>query len=187
MINLKTVSLLDLLPYNLRSDATVSAAAQVIESELQQLMELTQYLTHFNRWDNLTGEETDEYAWQYHVDFYDSSLPLEQRRELVRNSYQWHRRKGTPSAVEELVATVFGSGKVEEWWGYGGDPYHFRVVTSDPDATTERAQQFVAAVNSVKNIRSRLEAIQITTEAVMDLYFGGIVHIGDHMNIEQAV
>lgn len=187
MISLQTVSLLDLLPDNLRSDGTVHAAAQGIDTELQALSKLIQTLPHLNRLDELTDAEADAYAWQYHVDFYDPSLPLEQRRELVKNSFRWHRRKGTPSAVEELVATVFGSGTVQEWWEYGGEPYHFRVLTNDPTATNDGATRFIQAVNSTKNTRSVLESIQITTETTMNLCIGFAVHIGDYFKIEQAV
>lgn len=187
MISLQAISLLNLLPENIRSDGTVFAAAQAIDTELQALTGLVYQLSHFDRMDQLSESETDELAWQYHVDYYDPSLPIAQRRELVKNSYRWHKHKGTPSAVEELITTVFGSGQVREWFEYGGDPFHFKVVTSDDAATTTKAQQFIDAIASAQNARSWLESIEINKEAEMALYYGGLVHIGDYMSIEQAV
>jgi phage tail P2-like protein len=187
MINLDAASLLDILPPNLRTDTQVAAAAIAIDGELQAITAAIRQLTYFDRLDSLTSEEADELAWQWHVDFYDPTLPLEQRRELVKKSYAWHRRKGTPAAVEELIETIFGSGEVQEWFQYGGQPGYFKVVTSDPDANTTRAQEFLAAINSVKNERSWLEAIEITTEGTMNLRFGFALHYGDHITMKQVV
>lgn len=187
MIKLQDVSLVQLLPHNLAADGNVLAAAKALDGELLALTSMIHNLTHMDRLDELSDPETDEYAWQYHIDFYDSSLPLEQRHELVKNSYRWHRRKGTPSAVEELATTVFGSGTVQEWWEYGGEPFHFRVLTSDPGATSDGAERFIQAINSTKNARSVLESIRITTEATMQICIGFSIHIGDYFKIEQAV
>jgi len=187
MINLDTVSLLDILPPNLRSDPNVAAAAQAIDSELQQITASIRKLSYFDRMDESTDEETDELAWQFHVDFYDPSLPLEQRRELVKNSFAWHRRKGTPSAVEELISTLFGSGRVEEWWQFDGDPYTFRVITSNTAVTTDLAQEFIAALNTVKNVRSHLESVIIESSKSMNLYFGCVLNMTDTLKIKQVV
>jgi len=187
MTNLETTSLLGILPPNLRSDPNISAAAKAIDVELQAITISIRKLSYFDRLDELTDEETDELAWQFHVDFYDPSLPLEQRRELVKNSFAWHRRKGTPSAIEELIATLFGDGRVEEWWQFGGDPYTFRVITSNASVTTDLAQEFIAALNSVKNIRSHLESVIIEASESMDLYFGNVLNMTDNLTIKQVV
>lgn len=186
MIELQSSSLLDLLPENLRSDSTLSAAAKAIDQELQRITSSIHKLSYFDRFDTLTDEEVNELAWQFHVDFYDPTLPIEQRRELIKKSFAWHKRKGTASAVEELVTTIFGDGKVEEWYEYGGDPFYFRVITNNPTATNEQAEKFLEALNSVKNIRSRLDAIQVSIADSMNLYFGGVVHIGDFITLRQV-
>lgn len=161
MISIQTISLLDLLPPNLRIDPNISAAAQAIDEELQGVTSTIQKLSYFERLDSLTEEETDELAWQFHVDFYDPELPIEQRRELVKNSFRWHRRKGTPSAVEELVQTIFGDGSVQEWWEYSGLPYTFRVISNNRNITGAQINDFTRALNTVKNIRSRLDQVVI--------------------------
>ncbi|MEF3312604.1 phage tail protein I [Paenibacillus sp. GYB004] len=187
MIDIQTVSLLDMLPPNLRADPNIAAAAQSIDGEIQALNDKIRKLSYFDRMDSLSEEEIEELAWQYHVDFYDPSLPIEQRRELVKNSYAWHKRKGTPSAVEELIATIFGDGEVQEWFQYGGDPYTFRVITSNSSATNEQAQRFIDALNSVKNVRSWLDAVQITAGDEMNLYLGFALHMGEKMTVKQVV
>ncbi|MGG1638238.1 phage tail protein I [Paenibacillus sp. NRS-1760] len=186
MINLSQVSLLDLLPHNLKMDKSVSAAAQAIDAELAITTAEINKLSIYTRLDSLTSEEADALAWQYHVDFYDPSLPLERKRALVINSFAWHRRKGTPSAVEELVATIFGDGEVLEWYQFGGEPGTFRVATSNNEVTDEQAQRLIDAIGTVKNTRSHLNGIQITATDDLNLYFGYVVHVGEYLTFEQV-
>lgn len=183
MIDMKSVSLLDIIPSNIKDDPSVAAAALAIDAELKGITDEIQKLSIFSRSDEWTEEETDELAWQFHVDFYNPSLPIEQKRELVKNSIAWHRRKGTPSAVEELVSTLFGSGKVEEWWEYNGQPYHFRVLTDNPAVNNERAQEFIRAIQSVKRLTAKLDEVVISDNEQLPMYFGGAVLVYDRITV----
>jgi len=187
MIDMQTIKLIDLIPPNLRNDPNVAAAAASLDQQLHTVTDLIPGVAILHHIDTLPEQWVDELAWQWHVDFYNPDLPLDQRRELVKNSLPWHRRKGTPSAVEELIATIFGSGQVQEWFEYGGQPGDFKVLTSDPSATTDKAVEFLAAINSVKNARSWLESIEITTGGDMHLRFGFAVHIGKQITARQVV
>ncbi|MFU1797387.1 phage tail protein I [Paenibacillus azoreducens] len=186
MIDIGQIRLIDLVPPNLREDENVKAAAEAIDSELRKVTKLMPGVAILHHIDTLDEQWVDELAWQFHVDFYDPTLPIEQKRELVKNSLAWHKRKGTPSAVTELITTIFGSGQVHEWYQYGGQPGYFKVTTSDPSATNERAKDFLAAINSVKNTRSWLESIELTTIATMDIYVGNALHIGEQMTVRQV-
>ncbi|MBU5672654.1 phage tail protein I [Paenibacillus brevis] len=184
MIDLKSLSILDMLPDNLKRDPNIAAAAKALDSSLQGLSEQIMKLPRFQRLDQLNDDEADELAWQFHVDFYDPDLPIEQKRELVKNAFLFHRRKGTPAAVEELIEILFGTGQVEEWFEYGGEPGYFRVRTTDQSATNERAQEFIRAVDSVRRLSAHLESV-ILEETIQanDLYFGGTLHIGEFITI----
>lgn len=186
MIDLDNVSMLDILPPNLQDDPAMAAAAKALDNELQEINDGIRKLSIYDRADEWTEEETDELAWQFHVDFYDQTLPHEQRRELVKNSIAWHRRKGTPSAVEELISTLFGEGKVEEWFEYGGQPFHFQVLTNNPEVTTDRAQEFYRAVGSVKRLTAILESVVIGQTDDMPLYYGGVLHVGEKMTVRMV-
>ncbi|MFW5433694.1 phage tail protein I [Paenibacillus apiarius] len=187
MINIQQISLLDILPSNLKADPNIAAAAQAIDIEVRTVTEDIRKLSIYDRYNEWSEVETDELAWQFHVDFYDTSLPIEQRRELVRNSIVWHKRKGTPSAIEELITTLFGDGQVEEWWEYGGKPYRFQVKTSNPEVTQERAQEFYRAVESVKRLSAKLEKVILGQAEDMPLYFAGVLHMGEKMTVEMVI
>ncbi|MNW32452.1 Phage tail protein [compost metagenome] len=185
MIKLSELSLLDVLPDNLRTDKQVRDAAMALDVKMDELTAKIQRVNLFGRTD-WTDEETDELAWQFHVDYYDPTLPLEQRRELVRQSIPLHRRKGTPSAVEDLVTTIFGYGKVEEWWEYGDDPGYFQVVVSNPKATEEQAQQFIEVVESVKRKSAHLRRVVVLDSAKGTHYYGVGTQQVDLINLRQV-
>lgn len=45
-------------------------------------------------------------AWQYRVDFWRDDLGEDVKRDLIRGSFAWHRKKGTLWAVTHLLKTV---------------------------------------------------------------------------------
>lgn len=187
MIELKDVHLLDLLPQSIKHDANIIAAADALNQQLQAITNNIPKLAILSNINNLSSEWLDALAWQWSAPFYSQLLPIEQKRELVSKALAWHKRRGTPSAVEELISTVFGSGEVKEWFEYGGQPGYFKVLTSDPSATADKANEFLAAINSVKNTRSWLESIEITNEGDTTIYYGFAVHTGDHLKIRLVI
>ncbi|OKP67565.1 phage tail protein [Paenibacillus sp. P3E] len=183
MTNIQTISLLDLLPPSIRHDPSMSAAAVALDTQLQKTTDMINTLNLFGRSEEWSDAETDELAWQYSPPYYDPDLPLEQKRMLIKNAIPFHRHKGTPGAVEDLIDILFGEGAVEEWWQYGGDPYHFRVLTNNPDVTTTRAEEFIAAVDAVKRLSAVLDSVTISQVEELPLYYGGFLHFGDHITI----
>lgn len=187
MIELKDVHLLDLIPHNIKHDTNIIASAEALDPQLKEIASNIDKLALLSNINGLSREWLDALAWQWSAPFYDQSLPIEQKRELVSKALAWHKRRGTPSAVEELISTIFGSGEVKEWWEYGGEPGYFKVLTSDPSATADKATEFLVAINSVKNARSWLEAIEITNEGNMSIFYGFSTHIGEHITARQVV
>lgn len=178
MNNLNEQSFPDLLPFSLRVDPFVVALSEAFEIELKSAYREAETLSNLNDVDHLPESLLDYLAYQKHVDFYDYTYPIEMKRKLIKESTHYHRIKGTPAAIEQLIDTVFGDGKVEEWYEYNGNPYRFRVSTSNQTATNERAEEFVRAINTVKNTRSHLESVILISNEHMDLFWGGVVHIG---------
>ena len=135
--------------------------------------------------DTLPSDLVNALAVQLHCDFYDYSLPLEKRRALVKESIAWHRIKGTPAAVEQVVSAAFGPCHVSEWYEYGGKPYTFRVSIAGKDAFDVKSRninQLLKAIYSAKNVRSWLDGgtlsdINISVDESSDIPFGFVVPI----------
>lgn len=187
MTNIRDIRLADILPPNIAKDPKVSAAAQALDSELQAVTAAIDQCLLLARIDELPEPVIDQLAWQFHVDFYEPDLPLEQKRALVKGALDWHKRKGTPAAVEELITALFDEGKVVEWWEYDGEPYKFKIVTHNTAVTNEKALEFIRALASVKNARSWLEKVEITLTDDVPLYLAGVVYMGDRLELRQVV
>jgi phage tail P2-like protein len=180
------VSLLDLLPVNLRKDPDIIAASKSIDLGFSMVVDEVKNVTILPSIDTLGHDVLDHVAYFFHVDFYERSLSLETKRKLIKDSVYIHQIKGTPKAVEILIETLFDEGIVEEWFDYGDTPYRFRVVTSNQSVTQERAEEFIRALNTVKNRRSTLDRVIILQSEKMDLYWGGFLHVGSKEEYRQV-
>jgi phage tail P2-like protein len=172
------VELMDLLPEKLKNDPDIIAASKAVDLGFTAIVNDFDKVLILPRIDNLESDVLDHVAYFFHVDFYDKSLDIETKRKLIKESVYIHQIKGTPAAVEILIETLFDEGAVEEWFEYGDTPYRFRVVTSNQSVTQERAEEFVRALNTVKNTRSTLDSVVILQSENADVYWGGFVHEG---------
>ena len=185
--DLQSVSLIDVLPPNLLADKRIYAAARALDDELQKITTATRNALLLPRLDELSEEVIDLLAWQWHVDFYESSMSIETKRQLVRESIAWHRIKGTKAAVEKMAQTVFKGGVVTEWFEYGGEPYHFRIdVLNAPNMTEENRGRLLAVVNASKNTRSWLDELRFRREAQNDMYYAAAPSIHTTYEIRPA-
>lgn len=174
MSDLSKIDLKSLLPSSIADDETVRAICDSIAGKLQMIDEKSELVLLLPRLDYLPEVLIDELAWQYHVDFYDYSASIDKKRALVREAIAWHRKKGTPAAVEAVCAAVFKSAKVFENWQYGGKPYHFQVrmiTESIPDQSV--IDNLYRAISESKNVRSWLDTLSFFREAAGTVFIGG--------------
>ena len=176
--DIRSISLLDILPENLLQDKQVNAAARALDGELQKVSEAVRETLILSRIDELPETVLDLLAWQWHVDFYEPvGMDIGTKRNLIRESIAWHRIKGTPAAVERLLSTVFGKTTVEEWYEYDGEHHTFRLSINGEGAFDEKRtiNELMDALESSKNKRSHLggkHEILLKFSETQDLPFG---------------
>ena len=157
----------------------LNETAQTVDREMHLASDNVILALIYARIDELAENVVDNLAVQLHVDFYDYTLPVAKKRALVKQSIAWHQIKGTKAAVEQVIQTVFNQGHVQEWFEYGGDPYHFRVdVIESDDIDAATIGQVVKAINSTKNVRSWLDGIGFYRRINQKRYRGCIVTAG---------
>lgn len=165
--------LLDIMPENLLEDKHIKKITETIDAALKDIYPQTNYPALISRIDELDSDTVDALAWQFHVDFYDETLPLATRRELVKKSIDYHRHMGTNYAVSGVVNTCFPEAQIIENWEYGGNPYCFKVSTiyhGIPD--NSEIDRIVQAINSVKNTRSSLDGLGFSRNMSVTKYKG---------------
>lgn len=149
----------------MQKDPTTQALCAALDGELSKTVAGIYNILMFNAL-NTAGdtpfahELVNELAWQFHCDYFDPDADIETKKAVVKESIKIHRRKGTPQAVIDLLKAAFASETyLYEWFQYGGEPYHFKIVTSSLNGVD--VNSFLKALNSVKNARSYLDGIEL--------------------------
>lgn len=171
MINFYDGQITDLLPCNITEDAAVQAISYAVREGTRLLYDYTQLCYVYCSIDTMPDKILDLMAVELRTQYYSDSLDLETKRALVRNTLIWYMTAGTPAAVEELVAAVFGEGEVVEWFEYGGEPYWFKIVTNAL-LTEDMVTYFSEMIRRVKNTRSHIGAIEIHRTTELEFYAG---------------
>ena len=159
------------LPQSLDKE-NVQEVATVVDDTLLSFDKTIAEVLIYPAIDMLGSELINTLAIQMHCDFYDDTLPLAVRRNLVKNSIAWHRIKGTPAAVEQMIQTVYQTGVVEEWFDYGGEPFFFKVNLGDSQITTQKIKNLIKMINASKNVRSWLEVLRFSKSIDIIRYLG---------------
>lgn len=169
--DIQSLSLLDILPDNLLADEKVTVAAKALDKELQAVTAVTIETLHLPRLDVLPEKVLDLLAWQWHVDFYEPiGTDIETKRKLIRESIAWHRIKGSPAAVEEIITKAFNNTYIKEWFEYNGEPYHFKLITENGIHDLQTLRDLIQAINTAKNVRSWLEKIEYRLTGKYNLF-----------------
>lgn len=157
-------------PENLK-DAATKAFMYACDKQFSKLLQRAEKVKVWCAIQNVDEKCLDLLAAENRVQYYDTSLSLETKRQLVLNSFIWHMYAGTPGAVEELVQAVFGEGMVQEWFEYDGEPFHFKISTN-ATLTPEINEIFSTMIEKVKNTRSIMEPIIISRKSELEIYTG---------------
>lgn len=158
MINLKDGQISQILPEYISGWAGVQALSFALYRAVEKLMGYCGNIGVFAVIDMAPDYVLDMLALDLNTQHYDNSLQIQSKRELIKNTMVWYRGAGTPEAVEKLINAVFGDGRVEEWFQYGGKPYMFRILTN-ADSRPEAIEEFEKLIRKVKNMRSHIESV----------------------------
>lgn len=171
MISYYDGQLTDIMPGNITGKPEVKALSHALQQACRLIFQYSRRLYIYSSLDEQPEEVIDLLASELRTQYYRSTLDLPTKRRLVKNTLIWYMTAGTPEAVEELVAAVFGEGEVKEWDEYGDDPYYFKIVTNAM-LTPEMNDFFSIMIRRVKNTRSHLRAIDIHRTANHELLSG---------------
>lgn len=173
MNRLKNLQLAQLLPASIAADTTVKNISLSVETILQTVAGQTAAVLLLPHLDELPEAVIDELAWQYHVDTYSADFAIDVKRQLIRQSIAWHHKKGTPAAVTDMLSTIYASAQLEEFWEYGGEPYHFRVtVGEDRTDSAQTIDDAIRVIKLSKNVRSWLDGIKFRRNITGTIYLG---------------
>lgn len=175
-MKLENIEFLKLLPQFMRNDKAVQGLAAAVDKIIPAATAKIRTASTWDCIDQLSEAELDALAWELNIYWYDYGADISIKRELVKNSDMVHRSLGTKWAVENIIKTYFGSGYIEEWFEYDGEPGHFRVFSSNPTVSNEKLLEFVSLLNKVKRASAKLDGIFLTLTGELILAGGVAMH-----------
>ncbi len=171
---------MDSLPVTILEDDHLRQLAEVAARVFVKVYDQRWKAAIYSRIDDLDEAVLDILAVDLKIDWYDFDAKIDVKRRVVMDSWYIHHRMGTRSAVETAISDVYPHSIVEEWFEYGGDPYHFRVVLdadhSEPipvDTAMDKIKIFKPARSALDNNEPTIrvvESLKIITDKFAKTY-----------------
>ena len=168
-MNINNMDFIQLMPAFMKEDEAVQGLSEGVNRVTETLAAKIKLFSTWNQIDNMTGAELDMLAEELHISWYDKTAAMDVKRELIKNSDLVHAKMGTNWAVQNVIETYFGSGEIEDWYDYEGEPHHFKVITSNQSVTDEAAAKFLSVLDKVKRKSAFLDGIEVVADGECDI------------------
>lgn len=186
MISLQQVGFSSLLPPNLQ-DTQTRALGAAWDKAFRKLVNYAERVSMtFAFVMELDEEIADHLCLSLDIKGYKADLSLQKKRLLIRSALLNYSRMGTKAALEDAVGIIHGGTTVQENWGYGGQPYFFRVAV---DAGQEKVAEnpvgrLLDTIMEYKNARSWLQGITVDVIEPGSVYTGALPEMGTMLMID---
>jgi phage tail P2-like protein len=166
-VNLTDVKTIELVPVFMQEEPDVVALAEAWDALVMDFAARSRALSTWDSIGALSEAELDELAYELRIPWYKTDATLEQKREVIRTADMLLRKIGTKYAVETIASIYYGAVVVNEWFEYGGDPFHFRISTTNKDVQTTKQAEFLRVLGLIKRKTAVLDAIILGLECDM--------------------
>lgn len=159
--------LLFAFPFSLRESQSIAALGDVTAEVLSKRPAEIGLLSIYPRIDELPEDLLDILARDFKVDWWDPDYTLEEKRRIFKDSWYVHKHMGTKAAVERAISAIYPETKVQEWFEYGGKPYHFKlnINITGTKWSEEKPRRVLERANFYKSLRSHLDELEYVQEA----------------------
>ena len=162
----QTLRLAEILPASISSDENIQNATAAIQPHLDDVTAAIAQIEILPRIDELPESILRMLAWENGIYSTEWQLAknVESKRQLVKDSFELNKRRGTRWAVERVFEVLEIPAELSEWFEYDGDPYTFRINVLDvgeDGITGEQIKLIKKLVNEYKPLRSHNESINV--------------------------
>ncbi len=180
MIKLKDALLSDILPHSLLGTVDMDAYAMTLRDAIRIILGMSEKTMVYYNFDKQSEKIVDLMALEWRTQFYDGEMELERKKELVKNTLPWYLIAGTDGAVNGLLETLFGNGRIVPWYEYGGQPYHAKV-SANIEYSEDIMEKFDTMLHKVKKASTILDEIE------MKNFTDTRIHTGVSIQIQERV
>ena len=110
---LQNISIIELLPDSIKTDASVVASAKAIQDELAEVSVLSCFPAIYSRIDELTSDQLDHMAWQFNSKVWRDSWPVNVKRSAIKTAILEKSIKGTRKAIEMALIGIGGNSTIK--------------------------------------------------------------------------
>lgn len=168
MIRLYESDIIHILPEPIAKQASVIALGYAIRRAVRRLLEHCQNISVYAAIDTASAKVLDMLALELNTQYYEDTLDIGMKRQLIKNTLKWYMKAGTYGCVEDVILTIFGAGSVTPWYedesGEMGPGYF--DVEIDARLGDETYEKFLQIIENAKNASAHLR--QITSIGNMD-------------------
>ena len=171
---LSNVSLLDLLPPNLKNDKFVRALSVALDQQFQKMSRERKNLLIYSRIDELTSKQLDHLAKSFDAAAWRDYWPVSLKRSVLKSAILLKKQKGTVAAVEGALEAISSSAKIVEWWQTEpkGEPHTFTIYVTQPKVGSvidaELQEDVMTLIDDAKPLRSHYDFV------MQDVIDGGV-------------
>lgn len=145
-----------LAPSVIKNNISLEVIERVIT---KHIIENIKYLVFYDRIKTMSERELDVVANELHVDFYDYSMSIEEKRKSCLQSFAIHSIKGTPASIIKVLNIFFKDSNIEEWYKYAGNPGRFKIKIND--IVSNNFKTLMERIEDVKKKSQHLEVIEV--------------------------
>ncbi|MDD3139623.1 MAG: phage tail protein I [Lachnospiraceae bacterium] len=169
-MKISNCELIRLLPNFMKIDKTDKSLSESMDIAIKQIAEKIPLLSVWDQIDNMTSSQLDELAWELHIPWYDNTASTDIKRQIIKDSDNVNAHLGTKWAVERVANTYFDSAEIVEWFQYDGEPFHFKVLTTNQRIKSDQAAGFIKMLNIVKRESTVLDTVEVNASSEMQMY-----------------
>lgn len=125
--------LAELLPSSIAGDEQAAQMAEAVQPQLDDISANIPLIELYRQIDTLPEPILRMLAWENRVYGAEWALAqtLEDKRALVKGSFELNKRRGTRWAVERVFELLRLKAVIAEWWEEDGPPATFRIAILD--------------------------------------------------------
>lgn len=163
MIKFTEGGLIDIWP---EKDPEIQALSYALQQQFKKLKFYADKTQCYSDVDDLSEDILDYFAVEMRSMYYDQSMEIEKKRDIIKNTIKWYTYAGTADTVADMVSVIFGAGQIVEWFNYDEPPYTpgtFDIITS-ARLTADIIEQLNAMIQKAKNVRSHIRRVTIVRD-----------------------
>lgn len=156
------IDFLKLLPNLLQNDDFSYNLSLILNKYLNEIDDVYNNLFLMKNLDKLNEKILDEIARDRSIVWYDSLLPAERKRDIIKNYRLVYRTLGSEKAVLQLIKDYFGSsGSILNWYDYNSTHHRFKIKINNLQLEISYLYRFLDSLKYVKSLDTWLDEMII--------------------------